>query len=163
MLKQPPKNIFVVQSHPVLQCHSPSKWQDAPRGAPRKQQHNAKGIAFRCLFWIKFYTPRRRKARSRESSSRIRPIHGRNFSCHSRPLKLAFEGLSPLDLLELIPFQELIGKSQMRLNDHIEPASTDETTARVRSVISQKRESGDLTMLVESSSPWLSSPQQCKS
>jgi len=68
----------------------------------------------------------------RSLSARVGLIHERNLPRNSRPLELAFQGLIPLLLLELFPFQKLVGEAQVWLDDDVQSSCADETAIIVR-------------------------------
>ena len=55
----------------------------------------------------------------------IRLVHGRNLPRNRRPFELPADRLSAFDLLHFLPFQELVSKPKVGLDDYIEAACTD--------------------------------------
>ena len=68
--------------------------------------------------WL-FQTPR-------DPSPRIWPIHGSNLPTEFRPLHFPPDILTSSTLKLLVPFHQLVDKSQVGLDDHVEAASAHE-------------------------------------
>ena len=54
---------------------------------------------------------------------RIRLIHGRNLPCDVGPLELPLDRLATLQLLHLLPLEELVSEAEVWLDDDVETSS----------------------------------------
>jgi len=62
-------------------------------------------------------------------SSRIRPVHRRNFPRYRGPFQLSPERLAAPLLEHFVPFEQLVGEAEVRLNDDVEAAGADVAAA----------------------------------
>jgi hypothetical protein len=67
-----------------------------------------------------------------ESLPRIRAIHSCDLARNRRPLELSTKRQTPPNSLSLLPLQELVCESQVRLDDDVEAAGSDEATVAER-------------------------------
>jgi hypothetical protein len=63
------------------------------------------------------------------SSPRVRFVHESNLPGDSRPFEFAFQRPVSLLLLELFPFEKLVCKTKMWLDDDVQSSGTDEAAA----------------------------------